>query len=67
VELEDVESIGFRSGKFYFTGTMSLYLSSIYQYGDLKRIVKDSSYRTKVKLKHFPKIPEEIEHASKVG
>jgi len=67
VELEDIESIGLSFDKFYFKGTMHIDVSDIYKYGSLKRTVKDSSYRTKVKLKHFQKIPEEIEHASKVG
>ena len=67
VELEDIESIGLSFDKFYFKGITYIDISDIYKYGSLKRTVKDSSYITKVKLEHFPKIPKEIEHASKVG
>ena len=67
VELEDIESIGPSFGKFYFKGIMHIDISDIYKYGSLKRTVKDPSYKTKVKLKHLPKIHEEIKHASKVG
>ncbi|TKJ36235.1 MAG: hypothetical protein CEE38_12525 [Planctomycetes bacterium B3_Pla] len=65
--LQDIESIGINFDKFYFKGTMHIDISDIYKFGSLKRIVDDSRYATKVKLEHYPKIHEEIEHASKVG
>jgi len=67
LELEDIESIGLSFNKFYFTGLMHIDISDIYKYGSLKKTVKDTSYKTKVKLKHSPIIHEEIKHASRVG